>query len=81
MVAAVPAYRDISFSWKKVLAPFSSVVGIGSLRLAIITGIRNGLKIRVADVISAYLNALTQEKVVFIASHEFGEDAEKACYG
>ena len=52
---------------------YSGVVSLRSLRICIFLGELNGLKTGSADVSSAYLEAYTQEKVVFTAGEEFGE--------
>jgi hypothetical protein len=51
---------------------YSSVVSLRSMRSAIAATELNKLDIMVGDVSSAYLEAYTQEKVFFIAGHEFG---------
>jgi hypothetical protein len=66
---------------------YSGVVSLRSFRICIFLGELNGLKISSADISSAYLEAYTQEKVVFTAGEEFGELAGhtlmivKALYG
>ena len=52
---------------------YSGVVSLRSFRICIFLGELNGLNIGSADVSSAYLEAYTQEKVVFTAGEEFGE--------
>ena len=52
---------------------YSGVVSLRSFRICIFLGELNGLKISSADISSAYLEAYTQEKVVFTAGEEFGE--------
>ena len=66
---------------------YSSVVSLRSLRMVLLLGLLNGLMICTADIVSAYLQAYTQEKIFFIAGKEFGDRAghlmmmKKACYG
>ena len=66
---------------------YSGVVSLQSLRIAIFLGELNGLKLGVGDVGSAYLEAVTNEKVYIIAGPEFGDLAGhtlviyKALYG
>jgi hypothetical protein len=52
---------------------YSGVVSLRSFRICIFLGELNGLKISSADISSAYLEAYTQEKVVFTAGEEFGD--------
>lgn len=52
---------------------YSGVVSLRSFRICIFLGELNGLNIGSADISSAYLEAYTQEKVVFTAGEEFGE--------
>jgi hypothetical protein len=52
---------------------YSSVVSLRSLRLAVFLGELNGLGSSAADIGNAYLEALTKEKVYFVAGPEFGE--------
>jgi hypothetical protein len=54
---------------------YSSVVSLRTLRLALLLGEMNGLKMMVGDVTSAYLMALTKELIFFKAGTEFGERA------
>jgi Reverse transcriptase (RNA-dependent DNA polymerase) len=54
---------------------YSSVVSLRTLRLALLIGELNGLKMMVGDVTSAYLMALTKELIFFKAGTEFGERA------
>jgi hypothetical protein len=51
---------------------YSSVVSLRTLRLALLLGELNGLKMMVGDVTSAYLMALTKELIFFKAGPEFG---------
>lgn len=66
---------------------YSSVVNLRTLRMALLLGELNGLKIMTADIVSAYLMAYTNEKIFFIAGPEFGEleghimTLNKAVYG
>ena len=50
---------------------YSSVVSLRSLRIIILAAELNGLELFQADVGSAYLEALTGEKICFIAGEEF----------
>jgi hypothetical protein len=50
---------------------YSSVVSLRSLRIIILAAELNGLELAQADVGSAYLEALTGEKIYFIAGEEF----------
>jgi hypothetical protein len=50
---------------------YSSVVSLRSLRIIILAAELNGLELAQADVGSAYLEALTGEKIYFIAGKEF----------
>ena len=52
---------------------YSGVVSVRSLRICLVAGELNRLRVMVGDVSSAYLEAFTQEKVYFIAGPEFGE--------
>jgi len=52
---------------------YSGVVTLRSLRICLLLGELNGLKIGVGDVGNAYLEAETKEKVYIIAGSEFGE--------
>jgi hypothetical protein len=52
---------------------YSGVVSLRSFRICIFIGELNKLKVASADISSAYLEAYTQEKVVFTAGEEFGE--------
>ena len=66
---------------------YSGVVSLRSIRICLLLGELNGLKVGVGDVGNAYLEAYTQEKVYIIAGPEFGELAghtliiRKALYG
>ena len=66
---------------------YSGVVTLRSLRICLLLGELNGLKIGVGNVGNAYLEAETKEKVYIIAGPEFGELAGhtliifKALYG
>jgi hypothetical protein len=51
---------------------YSSVVSLRMLRLALLLGELNRLKMMVGDVTSAYLMALTKELIFFKAGPEFG---------
>ena len=50
---------------------YSSVVSLRSLRIIILAAEFNGLELAQADVGSAYLEALTGEKIYFITGEEF----------
>ena len=52
---------------------YSGVVSLRSMRMALLVGELNGLQPMVGDIGNAYLEALTKEKVFFIAGPEFGE--------
>lgn len=52
---------------------YSGVVTLKTMRLALVAGEVNGLKVGVGDIGNAYLEAYTNEKVCFIAGGEFGE--------
>jgi hypothetical protein len=66
---------------------YSLVVSLRTLRLAMLLGELNGLKLMVGDITSAYLMALTQELIFFKAGPEFMEKAghlmvvRKSLYG
>jgi Reverse transcriptase (RNA-dependent DNA polymerase) len=66
---------------------YSSVVLLRTLRLALLIGELNRLKMMVGDVTSAYLMALTKELIFFKAGDEFGKRAghlmvvRKSLYG
>jgi Reverse transcriptase (RNA-dependent DNA polymerase) len=66
---------------------YSSVVSFRTLRLTMLLGELNALKLKVGDVTSAYLMALTKELIFFKAGPEFGAKAGhlmvvlKALYG
>jgi hypothetical protein len=66
---------------------YSSVVNLRSLRICLVAAELNGLSTMVGDISSAYLEAITKEKVCFTAGPEFGHLAghtfiiEKALYG
>jgi len=66
---------------------FSSVVGKDSVRICLLLANLNGLKVLMADIGNAYLNAPCREKIFFIAGPEFGKDqgkvmiVTKALYG
>ena len=68
-------------------SPYSGVASLRSVRMAILAGQLNNLKITAFDVVSAYLEAKTREKLYIIAGPEFGElqghilIVEKALYG
>ena len=69
------------------VSSYSSVVNLRTLRMVLLLGELNGLKIMTADIVSAYFMAYTNEKVFFIAGPEFGDREghimifDKACYG
>ena len=50
---------------------YSSVVNIRSLRIILLAAELNDLELQGADVGNAYLEALTHEKIYFIAGEEF----------
>ena len=52
---------------------FSSVVSLKGMRFCIFIAELNDLDIMAGDVGNAYLEALTHEKIYFIAGPEFGE--------
>ena len=52
---------------------YSGVVSLRSIRICLLLGELNDLKIGAGDVGNAYLEAYTQEKVYIIAGPEFGE--------
>lgn len=52
---------------------YSSVVSLCTLRLAMLLGELNGLKLMVGDITSAYLMAMTKELIFFKAGPEFME--------
>ena len=52
---------------------YSGVVSLQTMRLAILAGELNGLKLMVGDIGNAYLESFTNEKVVFTAGPEFKE--------
>jgi hypothetical protein len=52
---------------------YSSVVSLRSLRTVMFIGELNHMQMKAADVGNAYLEALTTEKVAFIAGPEFGD--------
>jgi hypothetical protein len=66
---------------------YPSVVSLRTLRLALLLGELNLLKVMVSDITSAYLMALTKELIFFKAGPEFGAKAghlmvvRKAIYG
>ena len=66
---------------------YSGVIMLRTLRLAILYGIKNNMKIGAGDIGNAYLTALTREQVFIIAGPEFGDLAGhvlvvyKALYG
>jgi Reverse transcriptase (RNA-dependent DNA polymerase) len=66
---------------------YLSVVSLRTLRLALLLGELNRLKMMVGDVTSAYLMALTKKLIFFKAGHEFGPHAghvmiiKKSLYG
>ena len=66
---------------------YSGVISLRTLRLALLIGELNGLKVMVGDIGNAYLEAYTKEKVYIIAGPEFGDKAghtlliDKALYG
>ena len=66
---------------------YSSVAALRSLRIAILIGELNGLKLMSGDIGYAYLNSYTKEKVGFVAGPKFGPLAghtmvvDKAIYG
>ena len=66
---------------------YSGVISLRTLRLALLVGELNGLKVMVGDIGNAYLEAYTKEKVYIIAGPEFGDRAghtliiDKALYG
>ena len=52
---------------------FSSVVSLKGMRFCIFIAELNALDILAGDIGNAYLEALTREKIYFIAGPEFGE--------
>ena len=66
---------------------YSGVIMLRTLRLAILYGIKNNMRIGAGDIGNAYLTALTKEQVFIIAGPEFGDLAGhilvvyKALYG
>jgi hypothetical protein len=67
---------------------YSGVVSLRSLRICLLLGELNNLKVGVGDVGNAYLEAYTQEKVYIVAGLEFGPELaghtliiQKALYG
>ena len=52
---------------------YSGVVSLQSMRLAILAGELNGLKIMVGNIGNAYLEPYTKEKVCFTTGPEFGD--------
>lgn len=56
---------------------YSSVVSRESVRIGFLVAALNGLDVWAADIMNAYLNAPTKEKVWFIAGEEWGEHAGK----
>ena len=66
---------------------YSGVILLRTLRLALLIGELNGLKVMVGDIGNAYLEAYTKEKVYIIAGPEFGDREghtliiDKALYG
>ena len=52
---------------------YSGVVQLKSLRIALLIGELNGLKLCAGDISNAYLTSYTSEKVYVIAGPEFGE--------
>jgi Reverse transcriptase (RNA-dependent DNA polymerase) len=66
---------------------YSGVISLRALRFIVFLAELNSLKLWGADVSSAYLEAVTKEKVFFIAGDEFGDKAgntmviNKALYG
>ena len=66
---------------------YSSVAHLRTIRMVLLYGELNGLKMMIGDVSSAYLMAKTHEKVFFITGPEFGADkgkimiVSKALYG
>lgn len=66
---------------------YSSVVSLRTLRIAILLGELNRLRLMVGDVTSSYLKALTKELIFFKAAPEFMERAghlmiiQKSLYG
>ena len=51
---------------------YSGIVSLRSMRLPLLIGEINGLKIMVGDIGNAYFGAYTKEQVYFIAGKEFG---------
>ena len=67
---------------------YSSVAALRSLRICMLLGELNGLKLLTGDISNAYLQSYTKEKVAFIAGKEFGPKltghtmiVDKALYG
>lgn len=56
---------------------YSSVVSRESIRIGFLVAALNGLDVWAADIMNAYLNAPTKEKVWFQAGTEWGENAGK----
>jgi len=52
---------------------YSGVVNLRTIRIALLYGVKNCLKIGVGDIGNAYLTAYTKEKVYIVAGPEFGE--------
>jgi hypothetical protein len=55
---------------------YSSVVTRESVRIAFVIAALNGLDLMMFDVVNAYLNALTTEKLYCYAGKEFGAEEE-----
>jgi hypothetical protein len=58
---------------------YSSVVTRDSVRIMFLIAALNDLDILGADVQNAYINAITSEKVYFIAGPEFGSSQGRPC--
>ena len=65
----------------------SSVASLAGLRTTAFLGALNGLSIWSGDIGNAYLEAMTKEKIVFVAGGEWGDEeghlmrCDKALYG
>ena len=54
---------------------YTSAVLRETVRIALTIDVLNGLKVKVADIMHAYITAPIEEKVWKIPGHEFGVDA------
>ena len=52
---------------------YSGVISLRTMRIALLVGELNNLRVMVDDIGNAYLEAMTQEKVYIVAGPEFGE--------